>query len=55
MDSEIASITNILKDKTRRQIILTLHEQGNLSYGDLMKKISVTNTGKMNYHLKTQS
>ena len=52
MSSELASFHKILKDETRRKIILLLHEQGNLSYVDLMKASGITNTGKMNYHLK---
>ena len=52
MDSELASFHKILKDKTRRKIILLLHEQDSLSYVDLMKALGITNTGKMNYHLK---
>lgn len=52
MDSEIASLHKILKDKTRRSIILLLHERGSLSYVNLMEEIGVTNTGTMNYHLK---
>lgn len=52
MDSGIASLNKILKDKTRRRIILLLHEQGSLSYVDLMKGMGIANTGRMNYHLK---
>lgn len=52
MDSGIASLHKILKDKIRRRIILLLHEQGSLSYMDLIKEIGITNTGRMNYHLK---
>ena len=46
------SLYRILKDKTRRKIILLLNEEGSLSYVDLMKVLQITNTGKMNYHLK---
>jgi hypothetical protein len=52
MNSGISSLYNVLKDKTRRQIVLLLHEKGSLSYVDLMKALGIENTGKMNYHLK---
>jgi len=46
------SLHKILKDKTRREIIVLLNEKGSLSYVDLMKAMEISNTGKMNYHLK---
>lgn len=52
MSSGIASLHKVLKDETRRKIILLLQEKGSLSYVDLMKALGITNTGKMNYHLK---
>jgi len=52
MGSGIASLHKVLKDETRRKIILLLQEKGSLSYVDLMKALGITNTGKMNYHLK---
>ena len=52
MSSGIASLHKVLKDETRRRILLLLHEKGSLSYVDLMKAIGITSTGKMNYHLK---
>ena len=52
MGSGIASLHKVLKDETRRKIILMLQEKGSLSYVDLMKALGITNTGKMNYHLK---
>ena len=52
MSSGIASLHKVLKDETRRRIILLLQEKGSLSYVDLMKALGITNTGKMNYHLK---
>jgi DNA-binding transcriptional ArsR family regulator len=48
MSAGIASLHKILKDETRRKIILQLHEEGSLSYVDLMKAIGIANTGKMN-------
>ena len=52
MNSGINSFHRILKGKTRRRIILLLREKESLSYTDLMKALGITNTGKMNYHLK---
>jgi len=52
MNSEIDLLHKILKDETRRRIILLLREKGSLSYMDLMKALGITNTGKTNYHLK---
>jgi hypothetical protein len=52
MSSGIASLHKVLKDETRRRILLLLHEKGSLGYVDLMKAIRITSTGKMNYHLK---
>jgi hypothetical protein len=52
MGSGIASLHKVLKDETRREIILLLQEKVSLSYVDLMKALGITNTGKMNYHLK---
>ena len=52
MSSGIASLHKILKDDTRRKIILLLNEKGSLSYTDLMAGIEVVSTGLLNYHLK---
>jgi DNA-binding transcriptional ArsR family regulator len=52
MSSGIASLHKILKDETRRKIILLLHEKGNLSYTDLMDTLGIVSTGTLNYHLK---
>jgi hypothetical protein len=52
MASGINSLHKILKDENRRRIILQLQEKGSITYVDLMKILGITNTGKMNYHLK---
>jgi DNA-binding HxlR family transcriptional regulator len=52
MSSNVTDLLKVLKDKTRSKIILLLHEQGSISYADLMKALEITNTGNMNYHLK---
>jgi len=52
MDSGLASLHKILKDETRRKIVLLLNEKNSLSYTELMKALEIDNTGRMNYHLK---
>jgi predicted transcriptional regulator len=52
MSQGIASLHKILKDETRRKILLLLEERGSVSYTDLMASIGIGNTGKLNYHLK---
>jgi hypothetical protein len=55
MSEGIASLHKVLKDETRRKIILLLSDKGSLSYVDLMKELQITSTGKINYHLKILS
>ena len=52
MSSGVESLHKILKDETRRRIILFLQQNEGSTYMDLMKALGLTNTGKMNYHLK---
>jgi DNA-binding transcriptional ArsR family regulator len=52
MSSGISSLHKILKDGTRRQIILLLNQQGNLSYTQLLDSLDAVSTGLLNYHLK---
>ena len=52
MSSGLASLHKILKDETRRKIILLLREKGSLSYTDLMDTLDIVSTGLLNYHLK---
>jgi len=52
MDLDMDSLYKALKDKTRRKIVLQLYEKGPLAYVDLMNTLAITNTGKLNYHLK---
>lgn len=52
MDVDVGDLYRVLKDETRRRIVLLLHEKGSLAYMDLMNFLEITNTGKMNYHLK---
>lgn len=46
------SLYKVLKDKTRRKIVLQLSRNGPLIYVDLMNALEITNTGRLNYHLK---
>ena len=52
MDMDFASLHKILKDPTRRNIVLHLSRRGQLAYVELMNLLEITNTGKFNYHLK---
>lgn len=45
-------LLKILKDKTRRKIILLLAEKKEIAYTELMNTLKIINTGKLNYHLK---
>jgi hypothetical protein len=42
----------ILKDSTRREIILLLDEKGSLSYTDILEEVGIDSTGLLNYHLR---
>jgi hypothetical protein len=52
MDVDLASLHKILKDPTRRNIVLLLSRKGQLAYMQLMNLLEITNTGRFNYHLK---
>jgi hypothetical protein len=52
MDLDMDSLYKVLKDKTRRKIVLQLSQNGPLTYVDLMNTLEITNTGRLNYHLK---
>jgi DNA-binding transcriptional ArsR family regulator len=52
MTSTIDSLHKILKDETRRKIILDLNEKGSVGYTDLMESLGIVSTGTLNYHLK---
>ena len=52
MTSTIDSFAKILKDETRRKIILELNQKGSLTYTDLMENLDILSTGTLNYHLK---
>jgi DNA-binding transcriptional ArsR family regulator len=52
MSLGIASLHKILKDETRRKIILLLNEKDSLSYTELLEATKAGSTGNLNYHLK---
>lgn len=52
MSSGLDSLLKILKDETRKKIVLLLNAKGSLSYSDLMDMLEIGSTGTLNYHLK---
>ena len=52
MSSGLTSLHKILKDETRRKIILLLNEKGSLGYTELLDTTEIGSTGLLNYHLK---
>ncbi|MDG6991263.1 MAG: winged helix-turn-helix transcriptional regulator [Nitrososphaerota archaeon] len=52
MEVDWASLHKILSDTTRRGILELLAERESLSYTDIMTLLQITNTGRLNYHLK---
>jgi hypothetical protein len=49
---DLNSLYKVLKDETRKKVILALHDKGSLTYSDLMVAVQVESTGRFNYHLK---
>ena len=49
---EWSSLHKILSDTTRRSVLELLSERQALSYTEIMTLLQVTNTGRLNYHLK---
>jgi hypothetical protein len=52
MGSGLASLHKVLKDETRRKVILLLNEKSSLSYTELINTLGIGSTGMPNYHLK---
>ena len=52
MEADWASLHKILSDPTRRSILELLSERESLTYTDIMTLLQITNTGRLNYHLK---
>ena len=53
MTSESAWLHKILKDETRRKIVILLHDRSNLTYSDLLEALKTSDKGRLNYHLKS--
>ena len=52
MTTSIASLHKILKDETRRKIIVVVNERGTITYTELLNSMESDSTGLLNYHLK---
>lgn len=52
MSVDIPRLSKTLNDETRVRILRLLKEKQPVSYGDLMATLGITNTGRLNYHLK---
>lgn len=52
METDWASLHKTLSDTTRRSILELLAEKESLTYTDMMTLLQITNTGRLNYHLK---
>jgi len=52
LEIDWASLHKILSDTTRRSILELLAEKESLAYTDMMTLLQITNTGRLNYHLK---
>jgi len=52
MEVDWVSLHKILSDTTRRSILELLAEKDSLTYTDMMTLLQITNTGRLNYHLK---
>jgi len=52
LEVDWASLHKILSDTTRRSILELLVERESLTYTDIMTLLQITNTGRLNYHLK---
>ena len=55
MTAQIDNLHKILKDQTRRNIILLLNNKTSLTYTEFMEEMGFTTTGLLNYHLKALS
>ncbi len=51
-DVDWSSLHKIIGDTTRRNIVELLAEKESLSYTEIMALLEITNTGRLNYHLK---
>jgi multidrug transporter EmrE-like cation transporter len=49
---DISKLHNVLRDRTRTEILELLEQRGSLSYKELQNALQISHTGKLNYHLK---
>ncbi len=49
---ELEEAARILRDPTRRRILRLLAEEGPLEYSEILRRLGLKSTGKLNYHLK---
>jgi hypothetical protein len=52
MTASLSSLHKILKDETRRKIIVLVNEKGSITYTELLNAMKSDSTGLLNYHLK---
>jgi len=52
LSENLSNLHKILKDETRIRILEILGNKSSLSYGELLSLSGITNTGRLNYHLK---
>ncbi|MCW4005308.1 MAG: winged helix-turn-helix domain-containing protein [Candidatus Bathyarchaeota archaeon] len=52
MTSGVEFLYKILKDETRRKIVLLINEKQALSHTELINQLGFLTTGRLNYHLK---
>ncbi len=52
MSEDLSRLHRILKDSTRVNILTTLEKKDSLAYSELLTLSGISNTGRLNYHLK---
>jgi len=50
--THINDAIKVLKDTTRRRILRLLAEEGPLEYSEILRRLGLKSTGRLNYHLK---
>jgi predicted transcriptional regulator len=53
MSDELSDVHRVLRDSSRRKIIVTLGNSEGISYSDLLNALNTQDRGRINYHLKT--
>ena len=49
---DLGPLHKILKDGTRRRILLLLRQKQSLTYVEILNSLEISHTGRLNYHLK---